>query len=96
MSIRAGRGGCCVIGTDLVGHPRDCPGAVVYAALWRYPANPRRAWRVFLCEQHRNFDGATDVRPLTDGDQEALRLRRERWAAALRGERWIPPRPLAE
>lgn len=97
MPIQPSRAGCCIGINDWIGHPRGCPGHVVYAGRWRDPTSGD-VWRVFLCAEHRDQAAAvvTDLRPLTDSDRTALQLRQERHAAALRGERWIPPRPLSE
>lgn len=97
MPIYASRGGCCIGTSTGDGHPAECPGHVAYAGRWTEPSSGDQ-WRVFVCSDHRDQAAAvvTDLRPLTDSDRTALQLRRDRHAAALRGERWIPPKPLAE
>lgn len=97
MPIYASRGGCCIGTTTHDGHPRECGGHVAYAGRWTEPWTGE-LWRVFVCQDHRDQAAAavTDLRPLTEGDRAALQLRRDRHAAALRGEPWIPPRPLTE
>jgi hypothetical protein len=98
--IAASHAGCCAGVRDGVGHNDHCRGHVLYAGLWLEPYR-RRLWRVFPCAEHRELLGrpggpVTDVRELNERDRVALQMRRERLAAALRGERWIPPRPLPE
>lgn len=95
VPIRAAAAGCCAtVRGGVVGQWATCPGAPRYAARWTSPTAPSRAWRVLLCDEHRDLvDGA---RPMTDADRQALQLRRDREAAARRGERWIRPRPLQQ
>lgn len=94
VPIQAGAAGCCAtVRGGNAGQWRPCPGPPLYAAVWTVPSRPAVRWRVFLCAVHREV--VAGARELTAADREALRLRRDRHAAALRGERWIRPRPLS-
>lgn len=93
LPFHAGAGGCaCMVRGGNVGQWTACVAPPRYAARWTAEYT-RNTWRIFLCEQHR--DQVDEARELTEADRTALALRRERWRAALRGERWIPPRPLS-
>ena len=72
-----------------------CEGQPSITGVWASPQGER--WRVFACTAHAyRFDGAQwrDVGPLDDATRSELTDRRARWAAALAGKEWRPPRPM--
>lgn len=85
--------GCSAAVTVNQGQARECFGEPTHAAVWTVP-HTGTSWRVFLCDLPAHRDAVPCARPLTKADREALALRKERWADAIAGRGWIPPKPL--
>jgi hypothetical protein len=73
-----------------------CEGRPSVTGVWTSPRD-RERWRAFACAAHADrFDGPEwhDVGPLHDVAAAELADRRARWADALTGKGWRPPRPM--
>ena len=91
--LHADAGSCAVmVSSDNNSGPRQCSRVPTAAAEVEYE-HTGNVWLVSFCKRHCR--GVPEARPLTDADQAELGRRLQAETAALSGQPWMPPKPIA-